>query len=71
MNEQIKISRHPFILIGYWDGRFKTSEPKDHAIYTSELRPGLHAIVRLSDGQTKFLVRGQFYASLAVARKVA
>ena len=69
--QQIRVKRHPFTLIGYWDGRFKTSEPKEHAIYTSELKAGLHAIVRLSDQQTRFLVRGQFYNSLSVARKAA
>lgn len=64
----MRISRHPFFLVGYWDGHFKTSAPQDAAIYASELKPGLYAIVKLTDGATRFLVRGQFYSTLKAAR---
>jgi hypothetical protein len=71
MEPSIKIARHPFLLVGYWDGHFKTSEPKDAAIYQSEMLSGLYVVVRLADAQKRFLVRGQWYSSLSVARRVA
>lgn len=71
LKSDIRVSNHPFTLIGYWTGHAKTSEPQEHAIYQSANLMGLYAIVRLADQQTKFLVRGQYYGTLKSARAVA
>lgn len=70
---EFRIARHPFTLIGYTNatGETKTATPTEFALYASEIKPALFAIVRIADGRISYRVRGQCYASIHAARKVA
>lgn len=70
LDGSFKLGRYNVHCVGYWDGRFKTSEKKDARIFTFEAQHSIYAIVR-DDGLIRFLVRGQFYNSLPIAMRYA
>lgn len=65
---EIRISRHPFILIGYCVEGFKTPNKTDRLLYASALNPGLTCVVWVPYGQVTFVARGKSFRTLKEAR---
>jgi hypothetical protein len=65
-----KLGKYGVYCVGYWTGRFKTSEKTDTRLFTFDAQHSIFATVR-DDGMMRFLVRGQYYDSLAVAMRYA